>query len=161
MHTTFVIKHATFELKRVLIVFMLIALSGQLSAQDKPKLFDPLPQELTFKKKNIPIQNAIISETEGVVNTREKFPFKTKAISKTAYEDGSVMTVYEIRGDYPLNTYLIMTKLKKTKGQGFYTRGVIINKDYGDAYLSVSENLSTIKFQKVDIHNIVCEMPKP
>jgi hypothetical protein len=146
---------------RVLLFCILIALSGQLSAQDKPTLFDPLPQELTFKKKNIPIQNAIVSETEGVVNTREKFPFRTKAISKTAYEDGSVMTVYEIRGDYPLNTYLIMTKLKKTKGQGFYTRGVIINKDYGDAYLSVSENLSTIKFQKVDIHNIVCEMPKP
>jgi hypothetical protein len=56
---------------------------------------------------------------------------------------------------------LIMTKIKKYNGRGFYTRGVIINKDYGDAYLSVSENLSTIKFQKVDIHNIVCEMPKP
>lgn len=130
-------------------------------AQEKPTLFDPLPQELTFKKKNIPIQNAIVSETESVVNTKEKFPFKTKAISKNTFEDGSVMTIYEIRGDYPPNTMLIMTKIKKYNGRGFYTRGVIINKDYGDAYLSVSESLSTIKFQKVDIHNIVCEMPKP
>ena len=130
-------------------------------AQEKPTLFDPLPQELTFKKKNIPIQNAIVSETESVVNTKEKFPFKTKAISKNTFDDGSVMTIYEIRGDYPPNTMLIMTKIKKYNGRGFYTRGVIINKDYGDAYLSVSESLSTIKFQKVDIHNIVCEMPKP
>jgi hypothetical protein len=148
----------------ILIVFTLFSI--QLKAQEvptkeKPTLFDPLPHELTFKKKNIPIQNAIVSETESVVNTKEKFPFKTKAISKNTFEDGSVMTIYEIRGDYPPNTMLIMTKIKKYNGRGFYTRGVIINKDYGDAYLSVSENLSTIKFQKVDIHNIVCEMPKP
>ena len=148
----------------ILIVFTLFSI--QLKAQEvptkeKPTLFDPLPQELTFKKKNIPIQNAIVSETESVVNTKEKFPFKTKAISKNTFEDGSVMTIYEIRGDYPPNTMLIMTKIKKYNGRGFYTRGVIINKDYGDAYLSVSESLSTIKFQKVDIHNIVCEMPKP
>lgn len=146
---------------RVLLFCILIALFGQLSAQDKPKLFDPLPQELTFKKKNIPIQNVVISETEGVVNTRERFPFKTKAITKTTFEDGSVMTIYEIRGDYPLNTYLIMTKLKKIKGQGFYTRGVIINKDYGDAYVTVSETLTNLKFQKVDAATIVCELPKP
>lgn len=146
---------------RVLLFCIFIALSGKLSAQDKPNLFDPLPQELTFKKKNIPIQNAIVSETEGVVNTREKFPFKTKAITKTTFEDGSVMTIYEIRGDYPLNTYLIMTKLKKIKGQGFYTRGVIMNKDYGDAYVTVSETLTNIKFQKVDASTIVCELPKP
>lgn len=146
---------------RVLLFCIFIALFGQLSAQDKPNLFDPLPQELTFKKKNIPIQNAIVSETEGVVNTREKFPFKTKAITKTTFEDGSVMTIYEIRGDYPLNTYLIMTKLKKIKGQGFYTRGMIVNKDYGDAYVTVSETLTNIKFQKVDASTIVCEMPKP
>lgn len=148
----------------ILIVFTLFSI--QLKAQEvptkeKPTLFDPLPQELTFKKKNIPIQNAIVSETESVVNTKEKFPFKTKAISKNTFDDGSVMTIYEIRGDYPPNTMLIMTKIKKYNGRGFYTRGVIINKDYGDAYLSVSESLSTIKFQKVDIHNIVCEMPKP
>lgn len=148
----------------ILIVFTLFSI--QLKAQEvptkeKPTLFGPLPHELTFKKKNIPIQNAIVSETESVVNTKEKFPFKTKAISKNTFEDGSVMTIYEIRGDYPPNTMLIMTKIKKYNGRGFYTRGVIINKDYGDAYLSVSESLSTIKFQKVDIHNIVCEMPKP
>lgn len=145
---------------RLTIVFLVIT-STITMAQEKPNLFGPLPQELTFKKKNIPIQNAIVSETEGVVNTREKFPFKTKAITKTTFEDGSVMTIYEIRGDYPLNTYLIMTKLKKIKGQGFYTRGVIINKDYGDAYVTVSETLTNIKFQKVDASTIVCELPKP
>lgn len=147
----------------ILIVFTLfsIQLKAQMISTDKPTLFGPLPQELTFKKKNIPIQNAIVSETEGVVNTRERFPFKTKAITKTTFEDGSVMTIYEIRGDYPLNTYLIMTKLKKIKGQGFYTRGVIINKDYGDAYVTVSETLTNLKFQKVDAATIVCELPKP
>lgn len=133
----------------------------EIQTQEKPKLFGALPQELTFKKKNIPIQNAIVSETEGVVNTKEKFPFKTKAITKTTFEDGSAMTLYEIKGDYPPNTYLIMTKLKKIKGQGFYTRGVIINKDYGDAYVSTSETTSKIKFQRVDAHTIICEMPKP
>lgn len=145
---------------RLTIVFLVIT-STITMAQEKPNLFGPLPQELTFKKKNIPIQNVVISETEGVVNTREKFPFKTKAITKTTFEDGSVMTIYEIRGDYPLNTYLIMTKLKKIKGQGFYTRGVIINKDYGDAYVTVSETLTNLKFQKVDATTIVCELPKP
>lgn len=148
-------------MKKYLTIVFLVITSTITMAQEKPTLFDPLPQELTFKKKNIPIQNAIVSETESVVNTKEKFPFKTKAISKNTFEDGSVMTIYEIRGDYPPNTMLIMTKIKKYNGRGFYTRGVIINKDYGDAYLSVSESLSTIKFQKVDIHNIVCEMPKP
>jgi len=144
-----------------LTLILVLAFLLQTKAQEKPNLFGALPQELTFKKKNIPIQNAIVSETEGVVNTREKFPFKTKAITKTTFEDGSVMTIYEIRGDYPLNTYLIMTKLKKIKGQGFYTRGVIMNKDYGDAYVTVSETLTNIKFQKVDASTIVCELPKP
>lgn len=142
-----------------LIVFMLFCL--QLKAQEKPNLFGPLPQELTFKKKNVPVQNARVSETESVINTKEKFPFKTKVVAKNTFEDGSVMTTYEIKGDYPPNTMLIISKIKKPNGRGFYNRGVIVNKDYGDAYISVSENMSTIKFQKVDIHNIVCEMPKP
>jgi hypothetical protein len=143
------------------LAFFLQTKAQEIVTQEKPQLFGALPQELTFKKKNIPVQNARIAETESVINTKEKFPFKTKAITKSIFEDGSVMTVYEIKGDYPPNTLLIMSKLKKPNGRGFYTRGTIINKDYGDAYLSISENSSTIKFQKVDIHNIVCEMPKP
>lgn len=133
----------------------------EIQTEEKPNLFGALPQELTFKKKNIPVQNAVVSEIEGVVNTKEKFPFKTKAITKTTFEDGSAMTIYEIRGDYPPNTYLIMTKLKKIKGQGFYTRAMIINKDYGDAYVTISETFSNLKFQKVDASTITCELPKP
>ena len=153
-------KHLNLTLILVL-AFFLQTKAQEIVTQEKPQLFGALPQELTFKKKNIPVQNARISETEGVINTKEKFPFKTKAITKNIFEDGSVMTVYEIKGDYPPNTLLIMSKLKKPNGRGFYTRGTIINKDYGDAYISISETTTNLKFQKVDIHNIVCEMPKP
>ena len=145
----------------LVLAFLLQTKAQEIQTQEKPQLFGALPQELTFKKKNIPVQTARVSEIESVINTKEKFPFKTKVIAKNTYEDGSVMTVYEIKGDYPPNTMLIMTKIKKTNGRGYYNRGVIVNKDYGDAYLSVSESTSSIKFQKVDAENIVCEMPKP
>ena len=130
-------------------------------AQEKPHLFDSYPNKLTVERKLTGIDNpqpiAGVGQVEMIIPTKEKFPFKTKVIQKKFWEDGSVTTLYELKGDFPPETYMVINKIKKPNGKGFIYKGNVMNKKYEDAYLISDETKNQLNFEKVDLGQIICE----
>jgi hypothetical protein len=146
--------------KLTLLALFILTIVNQIIAQEKPHLFDNLPNKLTMERKNTDIDNPqqITGpvQVEAIIPTKEKFPFKTKLIQKKFWDDGSVTTLYELKGDYPPGTYMVINKLKKPNEKGFFYRGHVMNKNYSDAFLISDEVKNQLNFEKVLTDKIIC-----
>lgn len=145
--------------KITLLVFFVLLTNLSIKAQEKPHLFDAYPKNLTVERNKTGIDNPQAAPAVGVemiIPTKEKFPFKTKVLQKKIWDDGSVTTLYELKGDFPPETYMVINKIKNPNGRGFLYKGSIMNKKYDDAYLISDEIKNQLNFEKVNIGQIIC-----